>query len=243
MLDFLKTTAGVAVFSVAAIVILLLIIELNYKFFTKLVLDFIFALICTVLCSPVLIVCAVLSKKSGNGSILERQPFLGKSGKVIFLHTFSGVESCVKYTARLFDILTGKLSFVGVKPLCVEDGALLDDTLLDRFNARPGIISHLSVSGDKDLSYEEMFTLDIRYSKRRGFFYDIWIALMAAVLFCRGEGKSYLGETLNASFTETLLSRGVITEEEVVRAREYAAEAVSDAEKAIKFKKIGRAHV
>ncbi len=235
MLDFFKTPAGVAAFGVAAAVIIVLIIELNYKIFAKQVLDFIFAFVCTIVCSPLLIVCAVQSKN--NGAILEKKPYLGAGGKIIYLHAFSGVGSRVRYTARLFDILSGKLSFVGVMPLPVEDGALMSDEQLLRFTARPGLITHLCVSGDKELTYEEMFVLDARYSKKRGLFYDIWIAIMHAVLFCRGDGKSYVGETADGSYTKTLQARNEITAEEAERARKLAADAVADAEKALAFKK------
>lgn len=238
MLEFLKTPAGIALFTVFVVVVAIVVIEVNYKYFAKSALDFLFALVATVICSPVLVVCAALSKnRSEEGKILESAPFLGAGGKIIALHAFSGIRSNVRYTARLFDILGGRLSFVGVKPLPVEDGALMDDAMMERFAARPGILSHLSVGGDPALTYEEMFGQDIRYAKKRGLFRDIWIAVMHAVLFLRGEGKSYLGESKEASYTQTLLSRGAITEEEAESARSYAAEAVAEAEKARQFRK------
>lgn len=238
MLDFLKTPAGIALFILFVVVVAVVIIEINYKYFSKIVLDFLFALLATVVCSPVLIVCAVLSRRrSEKGNILESVPYLGVGGKIVMLHAFSGIDSRLRYTARLFDILGGRLSFVGVKPLPVEDGALMDDAVMERFTARPGILSHLSVGGDSRLTYEEMFERDIRYAKKRGLFYDIWIAIMHAVLFLRGEGKSYLGESKESSYTGVLLARGEISEEEAESARAYAADAVADAEKAKQFKK------
>ncbi len=237
MFKFFRTPAGMAVFAVAAAVILLVIIEVNYKYFTKRLLDFIFALISSAVCSPLLIVCAVISKIRAN-SVLEATPYLGGKGKIIYLHAFSGVESRVRYAARLFDVLSGGLSFVGVKPLPVEDGALMDDGVMERFTAKPGIISHLALTGSGGLTYEEMFGLDIRYAKKRGFFYDIWVAVIRLVTFIRGDGKSFLGETASAGYVETLLSRGELTADEAATAREYAQEAVKNDMAAKEFRKL-----
>lgn len=184
-----------------------------------------------------LIACTVICRVRGSERILERKAYLGAGGKVIYLHAFSGINGKIRYTARLFDVLGGRLSFVGVKPLPVEDGALMDDKSMERFAARPGILTHLSVTGGADLTFEEMFELDAKYAKKRGLFYDIWIALMHAVLFVRGESKSFQGETSADSYTQTLISRGSITEAEAISARDYAREAEEEAEKIRLFKK------
>lgn len=238
MLEFLGTPAGIAVFCVVAVALALLIIELNYKYFTKLALDFIFALVATVVCCVALAVCAALSKRrSAQGEVFERRAYLGYKGKIVVLHAFAGLNGRVRYLARLFDILGGRLSFVGVKPLPVEDGALLSDEQLARFAARPGIFTHLSIGGGEDLTYEEMFALDVRYARRRELFYDFAILIRHAVLALRGEGTSYLGETAGEGYCAHLLARGEISAEEAESARANAADALADAEKEKQFKK------
>lgn len=236
MLDFLETPAGMWVFGAFVALVVIALVELNYKLFAKVCLDFLFAMIATVLCSPVLIACAVIGRKR-SGSILERKAYLGVGGKVIYLHSFSGTDRKVRYTARLFDILGGRLSFVGIKPLPVEDGAFMDDKDMERFAARPGLLTHLSVTGHAELTFGEMFALDIRYAKKRGLFYDLWVLIRHALVLIRGEGKSFKGETVAEGYAEYLFGKGEINEADLEKARIFAQEAEEEAEKARLFKK------
>lgn len=236
MPEFFKTAAGHAVLGVVLAVILIVFIDLNYRFFTKAVLDFIFALIACIVCSPLMLVLAVISKARA-GQTVENEPYMGVKGKIIRLKSFAGINCGLKYMPRLFDILGGKLSFVGVKPLKVSDGALIDDGHLPRFNARPGLVCHLALRGDESLTYEEMFALDERYAKKREMFTDFYIILKTAVLKIRGEGKSYLGEAAKMSYGEALLARGEIKNEDLTRAREYGEDAVKENDKAQNYKK------
>lgn len=237
MLDFLKTPAGIAVFCVFVVAVVIIVIEVNYKYFTKRWLDFLFALIGVVLCSPVLIPCAILSKRrSEGGKVLESKAYLGGKGQIVKLHAFAGVQGKVRYVARILDVLAGRMSFVGVKALPVEDGALMDDGAMERFTARPGLLTHLSLRADSELTFEEMFERDVHYAKRRELFYDFWIVVMHVVLLLRGEHAG-TGETAQESYTQALLARGEITAEEAESARAYAAEAVAEDEKAKNFRK------
>jgi len=236
MLEFLKTDAGHAVFGVLIAVILLIFIDLNYRFFTKAVLDFIFAFLGTVILMPLIIPLAVISKVRA-GETYETTPYMGVKGKIIRLKSFAGINCGLKYIPRIFGVLSGKLSFVGVKLLKVADGALIDDEYLSRFNARPGLICHLSLKGDENLTYEEMFALDERYARKRELFTDLYVMLKTAVLKIRGEGKSYFGEAAKMSYGEALLARGEITSEDLARAEAYGNEAVEEADKAASFHK------
>ncbi|MCD8286278.1 MAG: sugar transferase [Clostridia bacterium] len=237
MLEFLSTPAGIAVMVIFIVIVVLLIIEVNYKFFMKVALDFLVGLIGTIVFFPGLIACAAIARKR-TGEGLISKPYLGYKGKVVYLHEFAGMESHIKYCARLFDLLSGRISVVGVTPMNVEDGAFMDDAQLDRFNARPGIFSCLITWGSEDLTYEEMFALDAKYATKREMFFDLWILIRHAVGFCRGErGATYLGETVNCDFTAKLLERGQIHEADVQRAQECAEEAIENREKEKSFRK------
>lgn len=226
MLEFLKTDAGRAVMGVLIAVVLIIILDLNYRYFAKAFLDFIFAFIAVIICLPVLAIGAVISKIKA-GKVLESKAYLGVKGKIVYIHSYAGNVKGIKNLPRLLDVICGKLSFVGVKLMEVSDGALMEDNQMDRFNARPGIICHLITKGDETLTYEEMFALDVRYAKRRELFTDAFIVLKKLVCLIRGEDKSYLGETKDKSFAEVLLARGVITETDFKRAQEAATEAIS----------------
>lgn len=232
---FMESTAGGIVTGVACAVLLVLIIDLNYKVFTKALLGSLLAFVLTVITSPAFLVLAVISKKR-TGNVFERQDYLGKNGKIIYLHRFAGINSGISGLARLLDVLCGRLSFVGVSLLDVKDGAFIDDENMERFNARPGIVCHLVLSGYPELTYEEAFALDIKYAKRRELFKDILIILKRAVLALRGEGKNYLGETRNG-YAETLLGRGEITQKDLEKSLQLADDAATRSERAEQFKK------
>ena len=227
--EFLKTPAGHAVFGIVIAVVAIVIIELNYRLFFKYVLDFIFALLATVICSPVLLAGVIISKKHA-GYAFEETPCLGAKGKIIYLKSFAGVQSGIKYLPRLLDILCGRLSFVGIAPLKLSDGALLDDNRMERFGTRPGLVNHLVLRGHEGLTYEEAFDLDARYCKKRELFTDIFIVIKSVVLAIRGDGKSYLGETAELSYGEVLLKRGTITQTDLINAQRYAEEALKNDE-------------
>lgn len=230
MSEFIRSPEGRAVLSAVFAVLLVLIADLNYKWFFKLLLDIIFAFIAVIVCSPALAVCAVVSYKKA-GRVYDKTPVLGKGGKIIYVHSYAGINGGVKNLPRILDVLCGRLSFVGVKPLYIGDGALLDDNVMDRFSARAGVISNLVLGGGEDLTYEQAFVLDCRYAKRRELFTDIFIVLKTAVLAIRGDGKSYLGETRDKSYADVLLERGVITEEQAERAYKAALEAEEESKK------------
>lgn len=227
--DFLKTPAGHAVFGIVIAVAAIVIIELNYRLFFKYVLDFIFALIATIICSPVLLAGAIISKKRA-GFVFEETPYLGAKGKIIYLKSFAGVSRGIKNMPRLLDILCGRLSFVGVAPLRLSDGALLDDNQMDRFATRAGLVNHLALHGHESMTYEEAFALDARYCKKRELFSDIFIIIKRIILAIRGDGKSYLGETAELSYGETLLKRGTITATDLANAERNAEEALKNEE-------------
>ena len=72
MLDeFLKSPAGHAVFGLVIAVAAVVIIELNYRLFFKYVLDFVFALVFTVVCSPAFLVGAIISRKKRGTSLTK----------------------------------------------------------------------------------------------------------------------------------------------------------------------------
>ncbi len=237
MLEFLSTPAGIAIMVIFIVIVVLLIIEVNYKFFMKVVLDFIIAVIGTIIWSPGLIACTIISRRRGGDGLVAK-PYLGYKGKVVYLHEFSAMKSNMKYCARLFDILSGRLSIVGVTPMSLEDGAFMDDSQMDRFNARPGVFSCLITWGSDELTFEEMFALDAKYASKRDMFFDIWLLIRHAVGFIRGErGAAYLGETNDTSFTAKLLERGQIKEADIQRAQECAEEAIENREKEKSFRK------
>lgn len=235
-IKFLNTPAGVAIVAVVAVAVFLFLIDVNYRYFTKYALDFLFALIGTIILSPILIACAIISKTRAE-SVFETQVYMGAKGKIIRIRYFAGIKSGLKNLPEILDVLSGKLSFVGTKLMTVTDAVLLDDNAMSRFDTRPGLVSHLALRGNETLTYEDMFSLDAHYAAHRELFKDLYILVKTAVLAIRGEGKSYMGETRNKTFAQTLLQRGEISEEDLKRAEELAGQTISESDKKSEFNK------
>lgn len=235
-LKFLNSPAGIAIVCVVAVAVFLFLIDVNYRYFTKYALDFLFALIFTVILSPALIACTIIAKKR-EGVVFESQVYMGARGKLIRIHTFAGIKRRIKNLSKILEVLCGKMSFVGTKLMPVTDAVLLDDSAMSRFDTRPGIFSHLVLRGDESLTYEDMFELDAHYARRRELFKDFYIILKSAVLAIRGEGRSYMGETRDNSYAQILLNRGEITEEDIKRAEELAEQTIAETDKKTEFKK------
>lgn len=234
--DFFNHPGGAWIFSLFLITVLFILADVTYRSFAKAFLDGVFAVIILVITSPLFLVCAVISR-SRTGGILEKEAFLGYKGKIIYLHSFACLEGGLKNLPRLLDVVCGKLSFTGVKLLKPSDGVFINSEYLERFNARPGIFSHLSLNGGNDITYEQMFALDARYAKHREILNDIAILLTCAFKAVCGKKKNYMGETRDNSYAEVLSQRGKITRTDCEQAERYAEEAVLENSAAIDFKK------
>lgn len=213
-------------FAAVAVVLLVLILDLNYRIFTKYLLDFLAALITTLVLSPVFAVCAVVSKlRSENGCVFEKTAAVGVRGKVIAVTSFAGIGGCLKNLPRILDVLCGKLSIVGPSVTVASDAALIDDEASERFSVRAGVVSPLALNGNSELTYEDVFAADLKYIKKREMFKDFAILICAAVKGIRGDGRKYLGEASDKTYAQVLLQRGAITEEQAATAKSYAEEA------------------
>ena len=77
---------------------------------------------------------------------------------------------------QLFDVLRGRMSLVGPRPLPVESGAFSERDA-ERHLVRPGMTGLWQVSGGSTLRYREMIDLDLAYVHSRGLWLDVHIAL------------------------------------------------------------------
>ncbi len=173
---FLKEWYGILVFVLFDFAALILIASITYRWLFKRVFDFIISLLCIVATSPILLymyVRARKAKKQGKiDEIFVLEPFVGKKGKMIFLHRFNGNESKWSYLARLFDLFLGRLSLIGYEPLTEAECETLTETQFDRHIARPGLIKPYKVEGK---SKEEMLAFDENYAWNFSLFGDLKI--------------------------------------------------------------------
>ena len=89
---------------------------------------------------------------------------------------------------ELWNILTGKMSFVGPRPLLVEYLALYSSQQSRRHEVRPGLTGWAQVNGRNDISWEDKFNLDIWYVDNISFKLDLKILLKTITYTFKKEG-------------------------------------------------------
>jgi len=89
---------------------------------------------------------------------------------------------------QLFNVLTGRMSLVGPRPLPQRDYDRLEDWHKKRYLVTPGITGLWQVSGRSDLDFDDLVRLDFLYLERWSVFLDLSILLktIPAVLSRRG---------------------------------------------------------
>ncbi len=85
---------------------------------------------------------------------------------------------------QIINILRGDMSLVGPRPCTPLEYANYEPWQRERFNAVPGVTGYWQVSGKNRTTFEQMVALDIAYTKRMSFWFDIRIMLRtpAAIL-------------------------------------------------------------
>ncbi len=76
---------------------------------------------------------------------------------------------------QLFNVLLGDMSLVGPRPALVDEVAAYPSHAHGRHEVLPGITGLWQVSGRDEISFEEMFALDLEYVRRLSFGADVWI--------------------------------------------------------------------
>ena len=189
--EFLKEWYGVLAFVLFDLAALILIISITYRWFFKRIFDFLLALVCITAVSPILLwiyVRARKAKKRGETEeIFQRVPFVGKKGKIVFLHRFNGNFGKCASLARLFDLFWGRLSVIGYQPLTEQECENLTETQFDRHIAKPGLINpHFVYGGDKD-DWQSMLKTDENYAWNFSFVGDIKIFFKWLLKKIRGQ--------------------------------------------------------
>jgi exopolysaccharide biosynthesis polyprenyl glycosylphosphotransferase len=89
---------------------------------------------------------------------------------------------------QLLNVLAGQMSLVGPRPFIPEECRGLTGLAERRFDVRPGMTGLWQVSGQHDLSYEELIRLDTYYVDTWTFWSDLRILAMTPARLWRGGG-------------------------------------------------------
>lgn len=213
---------GVLAFLLFDVIAFIAVAAITYRWFFKRIFDFLVAGVCLVVLSPlylILYIRAIFPKKRGEiESVLIKSKYIGKKGKMVYLHQYALGKKKGFDLYSLLDVFLGKLSFIGCMPFRPSDAEFLDSDEEERHRAKPGLINPLLLNGDEETSYDEMVKNDVRYAEEFSLWTDCKIFFTWLLKKIRGEGKWYLGEAREKDYAKSLLDDERITKEDYDRA-------------------------
>ena len=86
-------------------------------------------------------------------------------------------QSSLDELPQLFSIIKGDMSLVGPRPLPVKYLSRFNSFQKKRMDVKPGITGLAQVNGRNQLSWEDRFTYDIKYTKEKSFFLKLGVEI------------------------------------------------------------------
>jgi lipopolysaccharide/colanic/teichoic acid biosynthesis glycosyltransferase len=164
--------------------------------------DILLSLPVMVVLLPVFVIIIIAIKLSGKGPVIFKQTRAGKNGKPFVFYKFrtmkvdtdpfgaspkSGTDPRLTRTGvflreysldelpQLFNILKGDMSFVGPRPLYMEQMAEWNSEQKKRLLVKPGLTGLAQISGRGEITREEKLTLDVEYVRNISLLLDFKI--------------------------------------------------------------------
>ncbi len=88
----------------------------------------------------------------------------------------------------LFNVIVGKMSLVGPRPLPEKYGPRFNHYQNRRHEVKPGITGLAQIKGRNHLSWEARFDYDIQYVEHHNFLMDLQILFKTFLQVIKGEG-------------------------------------------------------
>lgn len=119
-----------------------------------------------------------LNEADGPVFKIHDDPRYTKIGKFI---SHTGLDEL----PQLINVIKGEMSFVGPRPLPIEEALKVPKKYERRFSVLPGITSSWVVAGSHQLSFKQWMKLDLEYVNKRNIWYDLEIAVKTIFLILR----------------------------------------------------------
>ena len=177
----------------------------------KRVMDVLFATLCLILLSPLLLSLLLLIRVDSKGSPVFRQERVGRYGNTFFIYKLRTMKTTAPRNVatkdlldaeshitrvghilrktsldelpQLFNILRGDMSLIGPRPLVREEGAIHEERLKrGAYDVRPGITGWAQVNGRDCIDPETKATLDAIYASDISLWLDVKIIIFS--IFC-----------------------------------------------------------
>ena len=186
-----------------------------YASFFKRLIDFLLAMIGTLILSPVLLVLTILGtiKMKGNPFFTQERP--GWHEKIFRLIKFRTMtngrdtngellpdekrlipygkflrSTSLDELPELFNILKGDMALVGPRPLLVKYLPWYTEEQRKRHNVRPGLTGYAQAHGRNAVNWDEKFTMDVWYTEHVSFQTDVKIVFATVKSVLKREGIS-----------------------------------------------------
>ncbi|MBE5879902.1 MAG: sugar transferase [Lachnospiraceae bacterium] len=186
-----------------------------YRHFLKRVLDIVISFCALAVLWPLLLVVAVLVRIKLGSPVLFSQERPGKDEKIFRMYKFRTMtderdengallpdevrltsfgkflrSTSLDELPELWAIFTGKMSFVGPRPLLVQYLPLYNEEQHRRHAVRPGLTGWAQVNGRNLVSWQERFRLDVEYVDKMSLWMDIKIMFLTVKTVLVREGIS-----------------------------------------------------
>lgn len=197
-----------------------------YRRYGKRIFDTVVAGTALLLFSPLLVLVYVLVLFKLGSPVFFRQRRLGRDGEIFCLHKFRTMTDAtdaegrplpdeIRLTAfgrllrstsldelpELFDVLRGKMSLVGPRPLLVHYRDRYSPTQWRRHEVLPGITGWAQVNGRNALTWPAKFRHDVYYVDHMSLVLDLRILAMTVAAVLKRSDISQDGEATCAEFT------------------------------------------
>ncbi len=197
-----------------------------YRSIVKPLFDFVTALVCLVLFSPILILLILILLFLNKGNIFFIQKRIGKNEKSFFIYKFRTMKDLkdangnylpddmrqqsfgtflrrlhLDELPQLFNVLKGDLSLIGPRPLLPEYLRYYSASQNKRHDVRPGITGLSQVLGGNSLEWHQRLRMDSFYAEKISFMLDIRVMLMTLTYIFKKHKK---GKAFSKSFIDSL---------------------------------------
>ncbi len=184
-----------------------------YKKYVKRILDIILSLLAIIILSPLLIIISILVLIFMGRPIFFKQPRPGKNEKIFNMYKFRTMtnkkdkdgnllpdnqrlnkfgkflrSTSLDELPELFNILFGKMSFIGPRPLLVKYLPYYTEEEHHRHDVRPGLTGWAQVNGRNNLNWDDRFKLDVEYVNNLTFMMDIKVIFKTVSIVFKREG-------------------------------------------------------
>ena len=210
-----------------------------YKKFFKRMIDIIISLIAVIILSPLYIIISIFVLIFMGWPVLFKQPRPGYKNKIFNMYKFRTMtnkkdkdgnllpddqrlpkfgrflrSTSLDELPEFFNILFGKMSFIGPRPMLVRDMVFFDEETLRRQSVMPGLTGWAQANGRNSLTWDDRFKHDLYYVDHLTFLMDIKVIFMTIKTVLKREGIGEDGGDLSIDYGDYLLKHKRVTKKE-----------------------------